>query len=142
MAKRVRLRGDLNVRLRVSPGAQAMRTEGLKLIVRILNRTASGRDENNRRFEPYSPAYLKRFGGLKPGGVVDLNLSGDMLRALDVLEASETKIRIGFSNADAEVLAGYHDRGAGRLPVRQFLGIPPSWLDDLVRRLRQSVRLG
>lgn len=113
-----------------------LRAAGVEVAVRISNRTTSHRDEDNRAFRPYSPAYAE-WKGVAPTAV-DLFLSGDMLKALDVVEVTDSTCRVGFTD-DAMRERAAHNEQRGR----RFLGVPAAWLDDikryyLVKRIAQG----
>ena len=129
--------------------ADVMREAGLRLAVKIENRTMSGLDERGRRFAPYSPAYRK---GVKRGGVVrfasksigpvDLHLTGQMFRDFDVVQVTAKSVGLGFRGSESGKKADWHESGAGRLPVRKFLGVPDVWVADLVQFISRKLRIG
>jgi hypothetical protein len=126
--------------------ATEARVIGLQLCAKIENRTLSGVDEQRRAFHPYSEDYGTRVKHrLRP---VDLRRTGKMLGDLDVVVATSHRIGIGFRSAEAEQRAEYHDGLAGHdgkrgsNPLRRFLGLQPSWIDEIVRRIKSGMRLG
>lgn len=69
------------------------RRVGLLARERIIRRTLSGQDEDDRPFTPYSPAYAKQLAKIGQGSGVDLQLSGEMLRAIQV-EPDDTGVTL------------------------------------------------
>lgn len=111
------------------------------IIEHIVDRTDRGIDKDGKKFPKYSKNYTKsldfRNAG-KSASKVDLQLSGDMLAALDVLNHDKGKIRIGFENgseendkAEGNILGSY---GGDPNPskARDFLGLKPSKLKELI----------
>ena len=65
------------------------------------------------QFKNYSKAYAKKKGRMAP---VDMVQSGDMLNSL-IVKSKRGGVQIQFRSE----IAGYHDSGAGKLPVRRLL---------------------
>jgi hypothetical protein len=117
-----------------------MREVGNTIAVRIVNRTLSGKDENNRRFIPYSERYRRRKKTYGRTDVVDLHESGDMLNDLGPTEVTDAKVRVGFTDPDMEYLAKCHDQGRGNNPERRFMGIPEAWVRDIVAMIKERIK--
>ncbi len=64
---------------------------------RVVLRTLQGRDEDDRAFQPYSAGYLEQKLEAGASGRVDLQLSGEMLRAITV-EPDDTGVTLRFSH--------------------------------------------
>jgi hypothetical protein len=111
---------------------QQMFEAGRWLAVKLIRRTQDGYDEQNRKFKPYSPGYAKWKN--VPRSAVDLTLSGDMLNDFDVLWASRTRVRIGFSSARMSQRALENEQRG-----RFFLGIPDSWLREIKGRIAKGI---
>jgi hypothetical protein len=108
----------------------------------IRSRTEAGRNKNNGRFPGYSESYIKsldfRAAG-KSAGKVDLTLSGDMLISLQMLEAADGWLTLGFDEGEIE-----NDKALGNIkgtygqaaPIkgkkRDFLGIALNDLSKIV----------
>lgn len=60
---------------------------------RIMRRTLDGRDQHDASFAPYSAAYAE----LKGSSRVDLQLSGEMLRAITV-EPDDLGVTLSFTS--------------------------------------------
>lgn len=71
------------------------------------------------------------------GAGVDMTFTGRMLSALDVVEASPSRITIGFNDPTAARVAFYHNvAGAGRgRTIRRFLGVSDQELETIAIRV-------
>lgn len=118
-----------------------MREIGNRVSVAIVNRTMSGKDEDGKRFVPYSKAYRKRKPTYGGGDVVDLHLSGDMLADIGPTEVTDRRVRVGFTDPDLKERASYHEDGRGHMPVRRFMGITSRMVREIVQYLRERMRL-
>lgn len=118
---------------------EACRQIGLELLVKIENRTISGRDEMQTTFTPYSESYARRVKGRR--APVDLKHTGQMLGDMDVLKADGRRIVLGFRSSDMAQRARYHDSLEARrkMPLRRFLGLQPSWVTEVFRRVRLTL---
>jgi hypothetical protein len=115
------------------------------VIERIVDRTQSGLDKRGRAFPGYSKEYIKSLDFKNAGkskGKVDLQLSGDMLAALELLNHTRGKLKIGFQrgtdeNAKAEgnILGTYGRDTPIRGKKRDFLGVTKSELKAIMREL-------
>lgn len=131
---RIKLRRNFSFSsIDLKPTQSAMREEAVTLRDRIVQRTQSGLDENNRKFAPYQG------GGRR---TVDLTDTGQMLEQ-DFQPVSVTRNRfgLGFRTFRSEQIADAHITGKGKLPVRAFLGVPASWVNAIKKRLLTSVKL-
>jgi hypothetical protein len=107
--------------------------------VRVIQaRTEKGLDKNGNTFAPYSDDYVKSNNFILAGkskSHVDLRLFGDMMTALSS-KVVDGKVIIGMDNATDRAKAHGHITGAqGRLPVRDFLGVSPAEVGEIMRRL-------
>lgn len=75
---------------------QLMREIGLLARERILRRTASGRDQFDAAFTPYSPGYAKQKAQSLGGFGVNLQVSGAMLNAISLTEVRDDAVTLGF----------------------------------------------
>lgn len=73
-----------------------MREIGLLARERIIRRTQGGKDESGAPFQPYSPAYAARKSAELGGSTVNLTVSGGMLRTLQIVDVSDTKVTLGW----------------------------------------------
>lgn len=127
----------------------AQREELGDLIVEhIFDRTNRGLDKNGRPFPGYSNAYkqsldFKNAG--KSASKIDLQLSGDMMAAIELLRHKNGELRIGFErgtpeNAKAEgnILGTYGRDKPIKGKKRDFLGIESKKLRELIDYVRQG----
>lgn len=125
---RVRVEGTLfssrlpeQLRAQTKKAAYQMANDAVA-IMRI--RTQAGQSADGNAFAPYSPAYARYRAKKGRGTNPDLTFTGEMLRAMDVLEVADTgdKVRatIGFTSALANNKAAYNS------DLRPFLGLTPA----------------
>ncbi len=119
--------------IKLTPGRAAMEDAGDFLVKRIVRRTQSGRDEDNRKFAGYPG---------RPHTTVDLTDTGQMLEQdLQPVVVTETRVGIGFTTYRSANIADHHLEGHGRLPVRRFLGIPSSWVREVTTMIARALKL-
>ena len=118
-----------------------MREIGQRLVVNIVRRTMSGKDENNRNFAPYAASTRRRKPTYGGRGGVDLYETGQMLNNLDVTEVTAKTVKAGFTDSEMEARARHHIEGHGSLPVRAFMGISKSWVDDIIKLIKQRMKV-
>jgi hypothetical protein len=113
------------------------------IIERIVNRTDQGKDKEGRRFPGYSKSYKEsldfKVAG-KSAGKVDLQLSGDMLAAIEVLDKTSRSVTIGFepgseenAKADGNIRGTYGKPTPDPKKARDFLGITETELSKIIR---------
>lgn len=118
------------------------------IIERIVNRTDQGKDKNNRPFKEYSDSYKEsldfKIAG-KKGKPVNLQLSGDMLAALSVLDKTSRSVTIGFENgseenakADGNIRGTYGNPSPNPKKARDFLGITIKELTDIIKFIKED----
>lgn len=118
------------------------------IIERIVNRTDQGKDKNNRPFKEYSDSYKEsldfKIAG-KKGKPVNLQLSGDMLAALSVLDKTSRSVTIGFENgseenakADGNIRGTYGQSKPIPGKARDFLGITIKELTDIIKFIKED----
>lgn len=115
------------------------------IVEKIVDRTLKGKDKDGQRFPGYSKSYkesldFKNAG--KSASNVNLELSGDMLAALQVLKEGKTYIDVGFeedtpenARADGNIRGTYGKQRGSKAKARNFLGIS----DDELRKLIKNV---
>jgi hypothetical protein len=105
---------------------------GREIARTIRERTAKGIDKNGNAFAPYSEEYIesKEFAiARKSPSQVNLRLTNEMLTDLQVIDVDPARgtITVGITDATSQAKAHGHITGAaGRLPVRDFMGISQS----------------
>lgn len=116
------------------------------VIEHIFKRTDSGKDKDGKPFPKYSEAYKKSLDFKNAGktGKVDLQLSGDMLAALKLLNHKAGNLMIGFENgteenakAEGNILGSYGGE-PNSSKARDFLGIQPEKLKELIKYVKSS----
>ena len=110
------------------------------IVERIVNRTDKGIDKNDKPFVGYSQSYKDSLDFKIAGkGKVNLQLSGDMLAALSVLDVTSRSAVIGFERGSEENgkadgnIRGTYGRSkpiAGK--ARDFLGISYEELSKII----------
>lgn len=114
------------------------RLELAELIIdHVYERTDSGLDVNNKSFTPYAKSYSKskdfRLAG--KSNVVNLQLTGEMMRSLEVINHTSGEITIGYETGteenDKAAWAAASDNG----PSREFLGISDKTLNLLIKSI-------
>ena len=75
-----------------------MHEVGLLARERVIRRTLSGLDEQELPFYPYSVTYrLRKMAEVGTAEPVNLQLSGDMLNAITIIEIARNTVALGFS---------------------------------------------
>jgi hypothetical protein len=108
------------------------------IIERIVERTDQGKDKDGNAFAKYSKAYKDSldFKNAGKGSTPNLQLSGDMLAAIKVLESTKNYITVGFEKGSTENgkadgnIRGTYGNPSPVGPKRDFLGISEK---DLVK---------
>jgi len=120
------------------------------IIERIVDRTQKGRDKDGDRFAKYSTNYKDSLDFAiagKKGKPVDLQLSGDMLAAIQHLKEYDTKrsVIIGFENgseenakADGNIRGTYGQSKPIPGKARDFLGISDRELDKIINMVKNG----
>lgn len=107
----------------------------------MVDRTMDRRDVDGKKFPKYSKAYTESLDFKNAGkskNNVNLQLSGDMLAALDILENTDGKIIVGYepgtdeeARAEGNILGSYGgDPNEKR--ARRFLGIKKDDLKKII----------
>jgi hypothetical protein len=145
MASHIKVTRNFTLKVDRVLSPASCREMGLMLLVRIENRTLSGRNELGSAFTPYSASYAKVKGRRSP---VDLKRDGTMLKDMDVLTADGHKIELGFRTQEMWQRSRYHDSRAPRklaangkpiIPLRRFLSVNTAWIRDALRLVRLNL---
>lgn len=112
----------------------------------IVERTQKGLNARGKPFPGYSKSYMESLDFENSGkskGKVDLQLSGDMLAALEVLRDSSSQTVIGYSKgseeegrAEGNILGTYGQSSPIKGKARPFLGIFKKDLDKIIEMVR------
>lgn len=119
--------------------AEQSRQAGMQLVIRIINRTIGGHDENDRPFTPYKTKRQSKARTFvtrsRTGGVVDLHETGKMLDDLVVSNVTRKGFSLAFRSSRSAKLARIHNEGRGHMPQRSFLGVPQAWIRDILKAM-------
>ena len=116
---------------------------GQAIIDKMLERTASGVGVDGKKLKsPYSPEYsnsleFKAFG--KSKNKVNMELTGQMLGTIDIVDASRGRIKIGWSDSEENAKAYNHNVG-DTVPKRPFFGVSESDLKDIKEQYIDRVK--
>ena len=117
------------------------------IIERIVNRTDQGKDKDGRKFPGYSKSYKESLDFKVAGKTnkVDLQLSGDMLAALSVLDKTSRSVTIGFergseenAKADGNIRGTYGKPTPNPDKARDFLGISDRELSKIINLVKDE----
>lgn len=120
------------------------------VIERIVNRTDQGLDINGKPWKgkagEYSESYKKSLDFKIAGkGPVNLQLSGDMLAAIDVLDLTSRSAVIGFekgsdenAKADGNIRGTYGNSTPIKGKARDFLGISERDLLKIIKLVKNG----
>lgn len=117
------------------------------IIERIVNRTDQGKDKDGRKFPGYSKSYKESLDFKVAGKTnkVDLQLSGDMLAALSVLDKTSRSVVIGFergseenAKADGNIRGTYGKPTPDPKKARDFLGITDRELSKIINLVKDE----
>lgn len=111
---------------------------GQAVIDTILDRTADNKGSDGDRFDDYSNEYAESLPFLAAGksqSNPNLDLTGQMLLDMDIIEASSRKLRIGFRDTLQRDKAWNHHTG-DTVPARPFLDLTDSEFNELIEEFR------
>ena len=113
------------------------------VIDRIVERTEGGKAVGGKRNlkAPYSKEYVESLefkAAGKSKGRVNMTLTGDMLRSIDVLDVGANTITIGIDDPDESPKAFNHQVG-DTVPRRDFFGINNTELTELAQEFRPDI---
>jgi hypothetical protein len=106
----------------------------------ILDRTEKGVDVNGSRFAPYSKEYKKSlaFKAFKKGNKVNLELTGQMLGTMEVLDTTGSQIEIGWEDPVENAKAFNHNTG-DTLPKRRFFDLSEKEIKSIKEEFQPDV---
>lgn len=109
-------------------------------IDKIVERTRSGTSLRGTAFKGYSKSYqdshaFKAFG---KDGTIDLTLTGDMLDQLTVIESTDAKVALGWSDSTQNAKAYNHNVG-DTLPKREFFGLQAQEIAEIRETYKEAV---
>lgn len=129
--------------IKLSP---VQRTDLADLIIEhIFERTNNGVDKNGNKFPRYSKEYIASLNFKVAGkskNKVDLQLSGDMLAGIKLINQKKDQILIGFENgtpengkAEGNIKGTYGQKSPIPGKKRDFLGIEAKKLKELLEHV-------
>ena len=97
------------------------------LLQKMLDKTAKGKSRTGKVFKKYSKAYMasEDFKAFGKTSKVNLDLTGDMLGLIEVIDESPNTVTLGWDDKTEAAKAHGHINGnkVTRLPVRDFFGL-------------------
>ena len=116
---------------------------GQAFIDRIVERTKSGKRVDGKKLKsPYSKMYADSLDFKAAGksrGKVNMTLTGDMLRSIDVLEVGANTLKIGVDDPD-EAAKAYNHQVGDTVPARPFFGVTNKLVDEVKKEFRDDLR--
>lgn len=101
-----------------------------------------GSDFTFPKYEKEYEASLDFDNAGKTKGKVDLTLSGDMLAMMEIISASRSKLKIGYSDSNPEqgkaegnIRGTYGQASPIKGKARPFLGVPKNVLEKLIEEV-------
>ena len=116
---------------------------GQEIIDIIRTKTDANRDKDGKKFfGPYSKEYseslkFKAFGKSKRD--VNMQLTGDMMGLMDIVDESRNTITIGWDSEKQSGKAAGHISGIGSLPRRDFFGLSESDIQKLKDKFKSDI---
>lgn len=110
----------------------------------IVERSKNGKGKDGKPFPKYSKEYMNSFDFKATGKTskVNLTLSGEMLDSLEILEASNGKIIIGFEEgsdmngrAEGNILGSYGQPDPNPRKARNFLELSSKEIQKIVNEI-------
>jgi len=115
------------------------REYGKRLIDDIEARLDEGKDKDDKEFKGRAGRYSKSYSNSElfkfwdKDKTVNLQLTGQMRSAMDVISTAGRSVTIGFIDQEANDKAHGHINGANYLPVRDFWGVPNKSQTDIMK---------
>lgn len=114
---------------------------GQAVIDTIIDKTESGKRFDKGNFKHYDEPYISSLEFIAAGkskNDPNLTLTGSMLASIDILEASQDKLVIGF-NDSVETNKAYNHHTGDTVTPRPFFDINDTNLNELVQRFKPEV---
>lgn len=114
---------------------------GQEIIDTIIERTKDNKSIDGSRLKKYSKEYIdsaefEQYG--KSPGDVNMELTGDMMNAIDITRSSPREIVIGFNDDTEAAKAANHNFGV-TLPKRKFFGVNNRELEEIKSKFEDDV---
>lgn len=104
-------------------------------INRIIERSQSNKNINNRKFAKYSKDYAEKKGVSRDD--VDMTLDGDMLLSIKRLRASGDKVKFGIKGG-VDAKKSYNHNVGDTLPKREYFGLNLSEMKSIAKDIKQA----
>lgn len=111
-----------------------------RVVETILDRTSKGFDINGSRFPGYSDSYKKSlaFKAFNKGRTVNLELTGQMLGTMEVLDTTGSQIELGWSD-DLETAKAFNHNIGDTLPRRRFFDISSEEIESIRNEFESEI---
>lgn len=115
---------------------------GQAIIDKIIERTKDNKSIDGGNLKKYSKVYVEsaefeQYG--KSPGDVNMELTGDMLNAIDITKSSPREIVIGFNDETEAAKAANHNFGV-TLPKRKFFGVNDRELNEIKKDFEDDIQ--
>lgn len=114
---------------------------GQGVIDTIIDRLDASKKLGGGRLDSYSDEYAESLifqANGKSQNKPNLQLTGEMLSDLDIIEVTPTRLKIGFRD-DTQRSKAYNHHTGDTVPARPFLGLEDRELRSLVNRFKPEV---
>lgn len=107
-------------------------------VEKMVDRINTGRDVNGVLFKKYSKEYKDSlaFNAFDKSTTVNMQLSGDMLAAVNIINQDASKIKVGINNDEAP--KAYNHQVGDTLPQREWFGWKDSELKSIAKEFRPA----
>tara|TARA_R110002167_G_scaffold198805_4_gene401937 strand:- start:4608 stop:5159 length:552 start_codon:yes stop_codon:yes gene_type:complete len=114
---------------------------GQAIIDRMLERTASSKDLNGRDFKAYSTGYKNSddYKDFKSSSKVNMDLKGNMLEAIDIINDTVNTIKVGFDDELETKKAFRHNTGDKGMTKRTFFGVNKSDINAIKKEFKPEL---
>lgn len=122
--------------------SQSLREKiGNEIIKTILDRTSKGYGVTEGGNQYKFPKYSKKYKELKGQSNVDLELTGEMLSDITIIDDGNNFIEVGILGPTVPRAHGHMtgQEGKGPLPQRRFLDLTKRELDSIVNKFNAQV---
>lgn len=109
-----------------------------RILVEVRDRTSRGIDKNGKSFPKYSKEYDK-------SGTPNLELTGDMLAELDIVNITGSSIVIGYDTGhpdagqvEGNTIGSYGQPKANSSKARDFIGLPTKRVNLIIEEIKND----
>lgn len=106
----------------------------------IVDRSKESKDINRKGFVSYKQSYKEsdQFEAFAKTNKVDMDLTGNMLSAIEVLEVSGNRIKIGFDD-DTNTKKAYNHMTGDTVRQRQFFGLREKDVKEVLKAFEDDI---